>query len=162
MDYSVDVVNEYQKIKSKFLSYSLLFASIFTAVLIGDALLVILSGENYLICLIIAIVISILFSWFAIFFFSNIYNDINSRYRYFKGYDSGVKSIEEIEIIGKCDGLTYVNGLYVYPIQIRSFSGLEAKDKIIFTFADNLNYEIGDKLTITTYQRILINAEKHS
>ena len=162
MDYSVDVAGEYQKIKSKFLRYSLLFSAVLTAVLVGDVLLVALSGENYKAQLIIAIVITILFSWFAIYFFTNIYSDVNNQFRYFRGYESGVKATEEVEIIKKGSELTYVNGLYVYPIQIRSHSGLDSKDKIIFTFADNLNYEIGDKLTITTYQRILINVEKHS
>lgn len=162
MYYSVDVAEEYQKVKSKYLRSSLLFSAILTAVLVGDALLVTLSGENYKLQLAIAIIISILFSWFAIYFFTNIYSDINNRYRYFKGYESGVKATEEVEVIKKGSELTYVNGLYVYPIQIRSHDGLDSKDKIIFTFADNLGCEIGDKLTITTYQRILIKAEKHS
>ncbi len=162
MKYSVDVGSEYQKIKSKFLSYSLLFTGIFTAVLVGDVLLVAFSGENYTVSLIIAIAITILFSWFAIFFFSNIYNEVNNRYRYFKGYDSGVKATEEVEIIKTGDELAYVNGLYVYPLFIRSYEGLEHKDRIIYSFENNLGYEVGDKLTITTYQRILIEAESHS
>ena len=105
--------------------------------------------------------ITILFSWFAIFFFVNIYKDVNARYRYFKGYDSGIKAIEEVEVLKKGDELTQVNGLYVYPLYIRSFAGLDSRDKIVYSL-EEVNYQPGDKLTITTYQRILLKAESHS
>ena len=84
MDYRVDIENEYKKAKSTFLRQSLLFSLILTLVLIGDVLLVTLSGENYVANLIIAAVITTLFSWYAIFFFTNIYGEINSRYRFYK------------------------------------------------------------------------------
>ena len=90
------------------------------------------------------------------------FNDINARYRYFKGYESGIKPTDEVVFIHKFDELGYVNGLYVYPIAVRYFEGLEQKDKIIYAFKNDLEYEAGDKLTITTYQRILIKVEKHS
>ena len=162
MSYSVDVVSEYQQIKSKYLRLSLLFSLILTVVLLADVLLVTLSKENYRVQLIIAIVISVLFSWFAIYFFVNIYSDVNARYRYFKGFDSGLKAIEEVEIIKKGEQLDRVNGLYVYPLYIRSFAGLTSQDKIIYCLDKDINYQAGDKLTITTYQRILIKAESHS
>ena len=132
MDYSVDVKYEYENAKKVFLRYSLIFSSIFTLVLLGDTLLVILAGEDYLINLIVAIAISVLFGWFAIFFFSIMFNDINARYRYFKGYESGIKPTDEVVFIHKFDELGYVNGLYVYPIAVRYFEGLEQKDKIIY------------------------------
>ena len=161
MDYSVDVVGEYQKVKSKYFRLSLLFSLILTAVLVVDALLIILSKESYKVQLIIAIVITILFSWFAIYFFVNIYRDVNARYRYFKGYDSGLKAVEEVEVLRKGDELTMVNGLYVYPLYIRCFAGLDSRDKIVYSL-EEVNYQEGDKLTITTYQRILVKAESHS
>ena len=161
MDYSVDVNGEYQKVKSKFFRISLLFSLILTAVLVADALLIILSKESYKVQLIIAIVITILFSWFAIYFFVNIYSDVNARYRYFKGYESGLKAVEEVEVLRKGDELTQVNGLYVYPLYIRSFAGLNSQDKIVY-FLEEVNYQPGDKLTITTYQKILMKAESHS
>ena len=162
MDYRVDVSNEYKVIKGRMLKYSLLFSSILTLIIVSDVLLVLLAGEDYLINLIIAIIITILFSWFAIYFFSNIFNDIDSRYRYFKGYESGLKSTDEVVFISKSDELCYVNGLYVYPLSVKYVSTLGSQDKIIFSLENNLNYQDGDKLTITTYQRILIEAEKHS
>lgn len=161
MDYSVDVSSEYQQIKSKYFRYSLLFSSILTAVLIGDVLLITLSKEHYKLCMVIAIVITVIFSWFAIFFFTNIYKDINERYRYFKGYESGIKSTEEVEVLNLSEEQCLVNGLYVYPLFIRSYSGLTSTDKIIYSLEKNLDYKPGDKLTITTYQRILITAERH-
>ena len=94
--------------------------------------------------------------------FTNIYNDINARYRYFKGYEGGLKPTEEVEYLKKSDELCYVNGLYVYPVYVRYFIGINCQDKVIFALKNDLDYEIGDKLTITTYQRILIKAEKHS
>ena len=162
MIYSVDVNDEYRKSKSKLLKYSLLFSFILTATLTADILLVVLSKENYVANLIIAIVVTSLFSWFAIYFFTNIYNDINARYRYFKGYESGVKAIEEVQVIKKDDELTYVNGLYVYPLHIRYFDGLNVVNKVIYVLDDSDIYEPEEKLTITTYQRILIHAESHS
>ena len=87
--YSVDVTEEYQKAKKTFLIASLIFSSLFTIVLVIDILLVALANEEYQANLIISIVITSLFAWFAIYFFTSIYQDINNRYRYFKGYQSG-------------------------------------------------------------------------
>ncbi len=162
MNYRVDINEEYKKAKSTYLKYSLLFSLILTLVLGADVLLVILAKEDYTVNLIIAIIITILFGWFTIFFFTSIFGDINNRYRYFKGYEEGLKPVEEIEFLKKSDELCYINGLYVYPIYVRYFIGLSVQDKVIFTLKNNLEYEMGDKLTIKTYQRILIEAEKHS
>ena len=161
MDYRVDIENEYKKAKSTFLKQSLLFSLILTLVLIGDVLLVTLSGENYVVNLIIAAVITTLFSWCAIFFFTNIYGEINSRYRFYKGYDSGLKPVEEVEFLSQRGEILYVNGLYVYELSVRYFEGITHQDKIIYCF-DKLDFEVGDKLTIETYQRIIVKAEKHS
>ena len=57
--------------------------------------------------------------------------------------------------------MCYMNGLYVYPVYVRYFIGINCQDKVIFAFTNELDYEMGDKLTIETYQRILIKAEKH-
>ena len=162
MNYSVDVKQEYQKAKSAFLRWSLSFSLLFTLVLVADTLLIFLAGEYYTVNLVIASVITIIFAWIAIFFFSNIYGDVNNRYRYFKGYESGLKSEEEVEFLKKSDELCYINGLYVYPVYVRYAIGLNRTDKVIFAFDNNTEFEMGDYLTITTYQRILIKAEKHS
>ena len=161
MDYRVDIENEYKKAKSTFLRQSLLFSLILTLVLIGDVLLFTLSGENYVPNLIIAAVITTLFSWYAIFFFTNIYGEINSRYRFYKGYESGLKPVEEVEFLSQRDEILYVNGLYVYELSVRYFEGITHQDKIIYCF-DKVGFEAGDKLTIETYQRIIIKADKHS
>ena len=161
MNFKLDVRNEYQKAKSNMLRCSLIFSCVFTVTLIADVLLVALAKEEYLVNLIIASVISILFIWFAIFFIVNVYNDVNARYRYFKGYDSGIKPVEEVEFLKKSDEVCYMNGLYLYPIYVRYFIGINCQDKVIFAFSNDLGYEMGDKLTIETYQRVLIKAEKH-
>lgn len=162
MKYAVDVSNEFQKAKSKFFRYSLCFSLLLTAVLVGDVLLIVLANEDYLVNLIISIVLSILFAWFAIYFFTNIYNELNARYRYFKGYDSGIQETDEIVFIKKSDELCYINGLYAYPVLVRFVSNLADKEKVIYTLDKDLDLSDGDKLTVTTYQRILIKAEKHS
>ena len=161
MTYSVDERHEYQVAKSKLFRISLLFSLILASVILADVLLVVLTKGDYLISMIIAITITILFSWFAIFFFTNIYSEVNAQYRYYKGFDSGLKSIDEVEFVNQSKDLCYVNGLYVYPVRMRFISNLEAKEKIIYTLEEKLNFQEGDKLTITTYQRILIHAEKH-
>ena len=162
MNYSVDVQQEYQKAKSIFFRWSLGFSGLFTLVLIGDILLISLAGEYYTANLVISVIITTLFMWVAIFFFSNIYGDVNNRYRYFKGYESGLKENEEVEFLKKSDELCYINGLYVYPVYVRYAIGLNRIDKVIFAFNNDIDFEMGDSLTITTYQRILIKAEKHS
>ena len=161
MHYYVDVEHEYQIVKSKFFRLSLLFSIILALVIVGDVLLITLSKEFYLPQLIVAIVITILFAWFSIFFFTNIYSDVNSRYRYFKGYESGIKPTEEVVFLGQINELNYVNGLYVYPVKVMFVSTLSSQEKIIYTFKENLNFKGGDKLTISTYQRVLMSAEKH-
>ena len=160
--YSVDVGNEYQKSKSTFLRSSLLFSLLLTVILIADVLLVVLANEDYFVNLFIAITISVLFSWFAIYFFTNIYSDINARYRYFQGYNSGLHPTEEVIYLKKSDELCYLNGLYVYPVFVKYVTNLSSQDKIIYTMDKDLDYVEGDKLTVTTYQRVLIKAEKHS
>ena len=160
--YQVDVNQEYQKAKSNFLRYSLLFSFMFAAVLVADTLLILLAKEEYKINLLITLIISILFLWFAIYFFTNIYPDINNRYRYFKGYDSGLKPMDEVIFLEYSDEITYVNGLYVYPILVKYVSNLDGTDKIIYVFDNNLGFKKGDKITITSYQRIVLKMEKHS
>lgn len=159
-DYSVDVSREYTKARSRLLRFSLFFSLLFTGVLIGDVLLVIFASEEYTLQFVIASVITVLFIWFAIWFISNVYSDLNARYKYFKGYQSGIQPVDEIIIIKQSDDLTYVNGLYVYPILVKYVSNLGETNKIIYTM-DELNFEPNDKLTVTTYQRIIIKAEKH-
>ena len=162
MNYSVDVKQEYEKARSIFLRWSLAFSSLFTLVIIADVILILLAGEFYTVNMVISIIITIIFVWIAIFFFTNIYGDINNRYRYFKAYESGLKSNEEVEFLKKSDELCYINGLYLYPVYVRYSIGLNKIDKVIFAFSNDINFEMGDELTITTYQRILIKAEKHS
>lgn len=161
MNYEVDVSYEYQQSKSKLFRLSLLFSLIFTSIIVADVLMIIFSGEDYLLFLIIAIVITTLFSWFAIYFFTNIYSDVNNRYRYFKGYESGLKDESEVIFVKASDKYEYINGVYVYPVFVKYVSNLTSQDKIIFTFKDKLPYKEGDKLSIKTYQRILLKAELH-
>ena len=162
MNYSVDVSNEYQKAKSRLFRYSLAFSLLLTTLIVSDVLLVVLANEDYLVNLIISIIITILFTWMAIYFFSNIYSELNAKYRYYKGYDSGIQSTDEIVVLKKSDELCYINGLYAYPLMVKYVSTLGEQDKIIYTLDKDLDLTEGDKLTITTYQRILIKAEKHS
>ena len=162
MNYSVDVSNEYQKAKSRLFRYSLAFSLLLTALIVGDILLVVLANEEYLVNLIISIIITVLFTWMAIYFFTNIYSELNAKYRYYKGYDSGIQSTDEIVIIKKSDELCYINGLYAYPLMVKYVSSLGEQDKIIYALDKDLDLAEGDKLTIITYQRILIKAEKHS
>ena len=162
MNYSVDVSNEYQKAKSRLFRYSLAFSLLLTTLIVSDVLLVVLANEEYLVNLIISIIITILFIWFAIYFFTNIYSELNANYRYFKGYDSGIQSTDEIVVLKKSDELCYINGLYAYPLMVKYVSTLGEQDKVIYALDKGLDLLEGDKLTITTYQRILIKAEKHS
>ena len=161
MSYAVDVPFEYEQSKSKLFKASLLFSAIFTLIIVGDVLLVVLSGEEYLPQLIISIVITILFTWFAIFFFTNIYSDLNSRYRYFKGYESGLKSDDEVVFVKSLGLLEHVNGVYVYPLMVKYVTNLTSEVKTIYTFEKDLPFQEGDKLTIRTYQRVLLKADKH-
>ena len=160
MSYEVDIANEYQQAKSKLFRHSLIFSSVLTLVIVGDVLLVALAGEEYRPQMAVSIAITIIFSWYAIFFFTNIYTELNARYRYFKGYDSGLKPVEEVIFQRKEKEMTSINGLYAYPLHVRYVTNLSYKDKIIYSL-DDVNYEEGDKLTIETYQRILVKAERH-
>ena len=161
MNYQVDVSYEYQSIKSKLFRLSLLFSLLLTLIIIMDVLLVVLAKEQYTVQLIVSIVITIVFVWFSIFFFSNIYQEVNLQYRYYKGYFSGIKPVDEVEFVSLDNELHYVNGLYVYPLHVRYVSTLGSEEKIIYTLKNDLSFQEGDKLTIETYQRILLKAEKH-
>ena len=158
----MDVSKECASAKKTLFMLSLVFTLLFTLIILADVLLIALAGEDYIVNLIIAIVISVLFTWFSIYFFSNIYSEANNKYRYYRGYESGLKPIEEVEFLKKSDELCYINGLYVYPVYVRYAIGLSRQDKVIFSTTNTLDYQMGDKLTITTYQRILIKAERHS
>ena len=160
MNYQLDVSKGYQISKKNILLLSLLFSLIFTVVLVTDVLLVVLSPENYIVCLIISIVITILFAWFAIYFFYNIYSDVNNEYRFYRGYESGLKEIGEVIYIKQEDELTYINGLYAYPVHVSYIDGLDKTDKVIYAIK-KLDYQKGDKLSVITYRRILTKAEPH-
>ena len=161
MNYRVDVSYEYDKVKSKLFRLSLLFSIILTVVIVIDVLLVVLIKGDYLVPLIISIVITVIFSWFALFYFTNIYNEVNAQYRYYKGYASGIQSSDEVIFVKQGQELAYVNGLYVYPVSVIYVTNLDKQNKIIYSMEKDLEYVEGDKLTIETYQRILLKAEKH-
>ena len=112
--------------------------------------------------IIIACVITVLFIWFTIYFISNVFGDIDARYRYFKSYQSGIQSVDEIVFIKQSDELCFVNGLYVYPLHVKYVSNFTEQERIIYTLEKDCGYALNDKLTIVTYQRILLKAEKHS
>lgn len=158
--YRVDVNKEYQKAKSKMLRYTLLFSFLLTATVVGDFLLIKFANEDYLPNLIIAIIITCLFSYIAIYFFTNVYHEAIKEYNYYHSYESGLKDTSEIVILSKDDKLQYVNGLYVYALKVKYITNLETIDKTIYTMEENLDVKKGDKLLVTTYQRIIILAEK--
>ncbi len=160
MNYYLDTAYEYQKSKNRMLISSLFFALLFSIVLISDVFLVFKAGQDYRLNLIVSIIISVLFIWFSIYFFTTTYQEINKRYRFFKNFGSGIKEQQEVEYIKCSDDLNYINGLYVYPIHVFYQYGLEQIEKVIYC-QTKLNYVQGDKLTIQTYQRILIEAEIH-
>jgi len=161
MVYQLDVVNEFAKAKKTIFILSLFYSLLLTAIIVTDVLLIALANEEYLVNLIISAVLTVIFTWFSIYFFTNIYSDVNNQYRYFKGYESGLRPIEEVEFINKSEELCYINGLYVYPLSVRYIQGIDKQDKVIFATSKDLDFKEGDKLTITTYQRILIKAESH-
>lgn len=162
MNYYVDVESEYKQAKSIVLRYSLIFSTVLTLTLVADTLLIVFANEEYVLNYIFAVIITILFSWFAIFFFTTIYQSINAKYRYFKSINSGLKEEAEVEFIAKRGDICRVNGLYVYPIHVRYLLGITEEDKIIYSFSDNWDLEPGEKLTISTYQRIILKADSHS
>lgn len=162
MSYRVDVEREYQKAKSKLFISALIFSILLSLIIIFDALLIKFSDHEYIANLIIAIIVTCLFSCFAVFFFTNIYNEVSARYRYFRGYDIGLKPTEEVEFIKLGDEQKYVNGLYVYPVSVSYIENFEKKEKIFYSLTHELDYQSGDKLTVTTYQRIILKADKHS
>lgn len=161
MEYNVNVEDEFTKAKRIYFRFSLLFSLLSVIIIVNDTLLILLAKENYLVQYIIATVITILFGWYAIFFFTTIFKDINARYRYFRNYESGLKANDEVEFISKGDELQLVNGLYVYPLNLKYFEGINEEDKVIYSLTNDIHFQQGDKLTITTYQRILIKAERH-
>ena len=157
----MDVSKGYQDAKKNLFKLSLLFSLLFTAVIVTDVLLVALANEDYLVNLIISIIITILFAWFALYFFYNIFDDVNGEYRFYKGYESGLKENNEVIFNEQINELTYINGLYAYPVHITVSDGLEKVNKVIYTIQKDLGYKNGDKLTVITYSRILVKAEPH-
>lgn len=161
MSYSLDISKEYNAANKSVWTYSLIFSLTLTLTLIGDVLLVIFSNNDYLANYILSTLLTIIFGWWAIFFFTSIYKDINERYRYYKYIESGIKEESEVIFIEEIKDLTYVNGLYVYPIRVKYLLGISEEEKIIYTLEDKLDFNKGDKLSISTYQRILLKADKY-
>lgn len=163
MTYQLDISKEYLNARKVMRLLSTSFALIFSLVLIADVLLIVFANEDYLINLIITIVVSILFAWFAIFFISNFYSDAFNKYRFYKGYESGIKEVAEVEFVKEDteETSTNKNGLYAYPVHVTYVDGLNRTDKVICSFNKDLGFKEGDKLTITTYRRVIIKAELH-
>ena len=118
MNYQLDISKEYQNARKKVTLLSLAFSLIFSLILIADVLLVIFANEDYKLNLIIAIIISILFAWGAIFFFPNFYNDTFQKYSFYKGYESGLKETAEVEFDEQINEPVVKNGLYTYPVHV--------------------------------------------
>ena len=163
MNYQLDISREYQNARKKVTILSLTFSLIFSLILIADVLLVIFANEDYKLNLIIAIIISILFTWAAIFFFGNFYNEALGKYLFYKSYESGLKEEAEVIFEKKIDTpvMTNRNGLITYPVHVTYINSLTKTHKVIYTVEKNLGFEEGDKLTIITYQRVIIKAERH-
>ena len=104
-----------------------------------------------------------LFAMGAMFFFPNFYNDIFKKYTFYKSYESGLKEIAEVEFDKEINEPINrdKNGLYLYPVHVTYLDGLSKTNKVIYTLEKDLNFKKGDKLTITTYQRVIIKAESH-
>ena len=161
MNYQLDISKEYQNARKKVTLLSLAFSLIFSLILIADVLLVIFANEDYKLNLIIAIIISILFAWGAIFFFPNFYNDIFKKYTFYKSYESGLKETAEVEFDEQINEPVVKNGLHLYPVHVTYLDGLSRVSKVIYSLEKDLNFKKGDKLTVTTYQRVIIKAEPH-
>ena len=163
MTYQLDIGKEYLNARKMMRVFSISFALLFSLVLIADVLLVVFANEDYLINLIIAIIISILFAWFSIFFIPNFYNDAFNKYKFYKGYESGIKEVAEVEFVKEEVELTNTNknGLYTYQVYVTYIDGLTRTDKVICSFNKDLGFKKGDKLTITTYRRVIVKAELH-
>ena len=164
MNYQLDISKNYQSARKRMTLLSLSFSLVFSLVLIADVLLVIFANEDYKLNLIIATIISILFTWAAIFFFGNFYNEALEKYLFYKSYESGLK--EEAEVIfekqiDKQVMTTNRNGLITYPVHVTYIDGLTKTHKVICTVEKDLGFKEGDKLTIITYQRVIIKAERH-
>ena len=163
MNYQLDISKNYQSARKRMTLLSLSFSLVFSLVLIADVLLVIFANEDYKLNLIIAIIISILFTWAAIFFFGNLYNEALGKYLFYKSYESGLK--EEAEVIFEKEideqTMTNRNGLITYPVHVTYIDGLTKTHKVICTVEKDLGFKEGDKLTIITYQRVIIKAERH-
>ena len=160
MNYQLDISKEYQNARKKVTLLSLAFSLIFSLILIADVLLVIFASEDYKLNLIIAIIISILFAWGAIFFFPNFYNEAFQKYSFYKSYESGLKETAEVEFDEQINEPVVKNGLYTYPVHVTYIDGLDKTSKVIYV-TEKLNFKRGDKLTITTYQRVIIKVESH-
>ena len=72
-----------------------------------------------------------------------------------------LKENDEVIFKEQINELTYINGLYAYPVHITVINGLEKVDKVIYTVNKDLGYQDGDKLSTVTYSRILVKAERH-
>ena len=163
MNYQLDISKNYQSARKKMTLLSLSFSLVFSLVLIADVLLVIFANEDYKLNLIIAIIISILFTWAAIFFFGNFYNEALGKYLFYKSYESGLKEEAEVIFEKQIDTqvMTNRNGLITYPVHVTYIDGLTKTHKVICTVEKDLGFKEGDKLTIITYQRVIIKAERH-
>ena len=163
MNYQLDISKNYQRTRKIVGLLSLSFSLIFTLVIVADVLLVAFANEDYIVNLVIAILITIVFTWLSIFFFQNIYNDVFAEYLFYKGYESGLKETAEVEFEKEMDEtvMTYRNGLYTYPVHVTYINGLSKVRKVICTVEKDLGFKEGDRLTITTYQRVIIKAERH-
>lgn len=163
MNYQMDIGKEYKNAKQTMLITSLTFSLLFSIVIIADVLLVVLANDNYLVNLIISIVVTVLFTWFTIFFFYNIYNDALAKYLFFRGYESGIKEVAEVEFDQEIDEpmIDNKNPLYAYPVRITYIDGLNKIHKVIYTFEKDLGFKKGDKLKVVTYRRVIVKAELH-
>lgn len=155
----VDVNNEYKKAKTKMNNATVLFIILFALTIIISYVLIITRENHVKLNMIFTMIVSIAFVFYAISFFSLSYPGLNNALRFYEGFERGIKVTDIVKIKSIDNEIKEVNGFDCYPMHITVFDGIDEADKTVYVFDRNININKKDKLSLTSYQRIVISIE---
>ena len=154
----VDIKNGLYGAERRKLRHFLLFLFATFVALTLVLVLMLTSGQNYVLELIFTILISIAYLIYLIYYFTVIRRCISAELRLFEGASKTELSEENVELISLSDEVKEYNGLEYYVLEAKVKENLKDEVKIFYV-PKRFEFKNKQKAMLFTYGSIVINVE---
>lgn len=122
----------------------MLFVLLLVITLTGDSLLIIYSPKNYVCNMVFAILLTVAFCFYTIFFFTVINPVIGNYYKFFLSCVSEEEQIDYVVVKNVSKQLVEYNGLELYQVEVEyQPDSYRLYTKIMFSFSSDI--KVSDK-----------------